>query len=223
MIRLLLIEDQALARESLSIALAGVGDLELRSCASIQEGIGLLADSSNAFDIVLVKQRSGGQKADELLSVASQCGLANRVLVLSPGLTNLEQRRLARLGVAGIFAEQKSLADLVCAVHSVAGGQTCFEPLYAAHTGLLSPQEWVAGGLVVEGLANKEIGARMGVSESFVKAVLQRTFLKLGVRSRSQLVRILLEESSGARPPAPVRPTRSAARVRLEFPPTNAP
>jgi two-component system nitrate/nitrite response regulator NarL len=47
---------------------------------------------------------------------------------------------------------------------------------------------------VFEGLANKEIAARIGVSESSVKATLQQLFSKTGVRTRSQLVRIVLEQ-----------------------------
>ncbi|HZU31750.1 MAG TPA: LuxR C-terminal-related transcriptional regulator [Candidatus Angelobacter sp.] len=46
---------------------------------------------------------------------------------------------------------------------------------------------------VVQGLANKEIAARMGVSESTVKNTLQQLFAKTGVRTRSQLVRVALE------------------------------
>jgi len=47
---------------------------------------------------------------------------------------------------------------------------------------------------VFEGLINKEIAERIGVSESSVKATLQQLFSKTGVRSRSQLVRIALEQ-----------------------------
>jgi DNA-binding NarL/FixJ family response regulator len=49
---------------------------------------------------------------------------------------------------------------------------------------------------VFEGLTNKEIGARLELSESSVKAVLQQLFDKTGVRTRSQLVRIALEKHS---------------------------
>ena len=47
---------------------------------------------------------------------------------------------------------------------------------------------------VFEGLANKEIADRLHVSESSVKATLQQLFSKTGVRTRSQLVRIALEQ-----------------------------
>jgi two-component system, NarL family, nitrate/nitrite response regulator NarL len=47
---------------------------------------------------------------------------------------------------------------------------------------------------VFEGLANKQIGHRLQISESAVKASLQQLFAKTGVRTRSQLVRIALEQ-----------------------------
>ncbi len=46
----------------------------------------------------------------------------------------------------------------------------------------------------MEGLANKEMSARLGISESAAKAALQVLFNKMGVRTRSQLVRVTLEQ-----------------------------
>ena len=46
---------------------------------------------------------------------------------------------------------------------------------------------------LVQGLANKEIAAKMEISESTVKNTLQQLFYKTGVRTRSQLVRVALE------------------------------
>jgi PAS domain S-box-containing protein len=48
--------------------------------------------------------------------------------------------------------------------------------------------------LLVQGLANKEIAARMDISESAVKNTIQQLFAKTGVRTRSQLVRVALEQ-----------------------------
>jgi PAS domain S-box-containing protein len=52
--------------------------------------------------------------------------------------------------------------------------------------------------LLVQGLANKEIAARMEVSESTVKNTIQQLFAKTGVRTRSQLVRVALEQYRNA-------------------------
>jgi PAS domain S-box-containing protein len=52
--------------------------------------------------------------------------------------------------------------------------------------------------LLVQGMANKEIAAHMDVSESTVKNTIQQLFAKTGVRTRSQLVRVALEEYRNA-------------------------
>jgi len=46
---------------------------------------------------------------------------------------------------------------------------------------------------LVQGLTNKEIATRVDISESAVKNTFQQLFAKLGVRTRSQLVRVALE------------------------------
>ena len=48
---------------------------------------------------------------------------------------------------------------------------------------------------VLEGQSNKEIGAQLEMTESSVKAVLQKLFERAGVRSRSQLVRYAIESA----------------------------
>src|ERR1035437_2664587 len=113
MIRILLIEDLAVVRESLAMALATARDLELRCCSSIEEGIDLLNGSSGRFDVVLLKQSAGGQKADELLSITNRNGLKDRVLILTPWLSDLEHRRLGRPGGGGVFAQQRTPGEPV--------------------------------------------------------------------------------------------------------------
>jgi PAS domain S-box-containing protein len=58
----------------------------------------------------------------------------------------------------------------------------------------LSDRETGVLRLVVQGLANKEIAAGMAISESAVKNTMQQLFAKTGVRTRSQLVRVALEQ-----------------------------
>ena len=58
----------------------------------------------------------------------------------------------------------------------------------------LNPRETEVLRFLVQGLANKEIAARMGISESSVKNTLQQLFARTGVRTRSQLVRVAMEQ-----------------------------
>ena len=51
---------------------------------------------------------------------------------------------------------------------------------------------------MLDGRSNKEIADRLSASESAVKGLLQQLFAKTGVRTRSQLVRVVLEERRGS-------------------------
>lgn len=57
----------------------------------------------------------------------------------------------------------------------------------------LSTRELDVLRFLVQGLANKEIAARMDISESSVKNTIQQLFAKTEVRTRAQLVRVALE------------------------------
>lgn len=58
----------------------------------------------------------------------------------------------------------------------------------------LSSRETEVLRFLVQGLANKEIASRMEISESSVKNTIQQLFARTGVRTRSQLVRVALEQ-----------------------------
>ena len=71
------------------------------------------------------------------------------------------------------------------------------EPVSATatpNTQALTHRETEVLRLLVQGLANKEIAARMTISESAVKNAIQQLFARTGVRTRSQLVRVALEQ-----------------------------
>jgi two-component system nitrate/nitrite response regulator NarL len=59
---------------------------------------------------------------------------------------------------------------------------------------VLNPRETGVLRLLVQGLSNKEIAAAMEISESAVKNTMQQLFGKTGVRTRSQLVRVAVEQ-----------------------------
>jgi DNA-binding NarL/FixJ family response regulator len=51
----------------------------------------------------------------------------------------------------------------------------------------LSPREREVAGLVADGRTNREIAARLFLSEKTIETVLSRVFRKLGVRSRVEV------------------------------------
>ena len=63
------------------------------------------------------------------------------------------------------------------------------------HPDLLTPREWEVLSLVREGLSNREIGDRLGVSRDGIKYHISQILLKLGVATR--------EEAAAWQPPVP--------------------
>jgi DNA-binding NarL/FixJ family response regulator len=208
-LRLLLVDDHTLFRESLSRLLESEPDFEMVGhCAAIEDAIGFLRE--HPIDLVLLDFDLGEGSASDFLSRARALGLATRVLMVTAGMSDSDSAQLLSQGVSGIFLKHSSPALLAQAIRKVAAGETWIEPGVLSAVAELASQperrarnrhftererEVLRG--VFEGLSNKEIGVRLSISESSVKAALQQLFQKTGVRTRSQLVRVALEQHGG--------------------------
>jgi len=80
-------------------------------------------------------------------------------------------------------------------------------PSGAIYEGELTAQELNVARLVVEGLTNREIAARLFLSPKTIETHLMHVFRKLGVRSRTELALKLTGASSGF---LPIEPARTA-------------
>jgi len=207
-IRILLLDDHALFREGLSRLLDGEPGLEMAACcASVGEATDVLRQMP--IDLVLLDYDLGRERGFEFISQARECGYKGRFLMVTAGMSDAESLRALDLGVGGIFPKHSSPTVLIQAIHKVMAGETWLDenaiqalvraskhPQEASQTKPFTERETQVLHGVFEGLSNKEIGARLNISESSVKAALQQLFQKTGVRTRSQLVRIALEEHS---------------------------
>lgn len=202
-VRTLLVDDHALFRESVSKALAADPALEIEHCGTIREALELL--SLRHFDLVLLDHDLGSERASQFLPAARQIGFEGRVLVVTAWVSETEARRLMRQGVAGIFLKEAPLSELGESIRTVAAGGMWLDRAFArmeedagaaaqSTTPVFSERERKALRFVLEGLSNKEIAWRLQISESYVKAILQRLFQKTGVRTRGQLVRVAVEQ-----------------------------
>jgi DNA-binding NarL/FixJ family response regulator len=176
-------------------------------CPTVEQAIEILR--SRAVDLVLLDYDLGPQRAPDFLNRARALGLAPRVLMVTAGITPSESVQILNDGASGIFLKHSSPALLAEAIRRVHGGETwvdqrCLreivqvasQPEGRPSKDFTERERAVLRG-VFEGLSNKEIGARLEISESSVKAALQQLFHKTGVRTRSQLVRIALEQFAG--------------------------
>ena len=148
----------------------------------------------------------GQGRGFEFFKPARDGGFAGRVLVVAAVVSVFDARRLIHSGAAGVFLKQSPPNLLIEAMRAVMRGQLYVDPVlqdcfreesgFKEPTKALTSREQAVLSGVAEGLSNKEIAARMYVSEALVKAALQQLFDKNGVRTRSQLVRIALEQYS---------------------------
>jgi DNA-binding NarL/FixJ family response regulator len=207
-IRILLIDDHSLFRESLSRLLQTESDFHIAAtCASATEALALpnLAE----IDVVLLDYDLGHEQGTLFIDRARSSGFPGHILMVTAGMSDAIMLRALENGSSGVFLKHSPPSRLVEAIRKVVAGEVWLDPavtrsIIAAATGnaaaprtqeLTQREQAVLKG-VFEGLTNKEIGARLTISESSVKAVLQQLFEKTGVRTRSQLVRIALEKHS---------------------------
>jgi DNA-binding NarL/FixJ family response regulator len=204
-IRLLLVDDHTLFREGLARLLEAESGLELVGHFS-STAEALAADGLNSVHVVLLDFDLGEEQGLHFIREAREAGFDGKILMVTAGMSEVDALRALQGGAAGIFLKHNPPASLIAAIHRVAGGQpwldsSSFDSLVNAASNktkpgaafLLNQREQAVLKGVFEGLTNKEIAARLAISESYVKAVLQQLFAKTGVRTRSQLVRVALE------------------------------
>jgi DNA-binding NarL/FixJ family response regulator len=124
----------------------------------------------------------------------------SRVLVVSSSSTNSAVRRAVDAGAVGFVPLEKAADALVPSLDAVVTGQLAIP--VASRQELLPPmlttREKQVLHLVVTGLRNGEIAAKLFLAESTVKSHLSSAFSKLGVRSRNEAVAVILDVESQA-------------------------
>jgi DNA-binding NarL/FixJ family response regulator len=207
-IRILIVDDHTLFRESLTRLLEADTDFQVSHvCASVQEAVRTI--ETMEIDVVLLDYDLSGELGVSFLAESKLVNFTGRVLMVTSGMSNAEIFRAIDDGVAGIFLKNSPLAELIQAISRVTKGETWIDPGVAKalirtvrHASqpitneTISDRERDVLRGILEGLSNKEISVQLGLSESTVKASLQQLFARTGVRTRSQLVRIAVEKHS---------------------------
>jgi DNA-binding NarL/FixJ family response regulator len=205
-IRLLLVDDHSLFREGLARLLASEPDFEMvAQCSTSTEALEVL--SRSAVDVVLLDFDLGKEQGNRFIASARQAGFTGRILMVTAGMSAKQSSAALKLGASGILLKHSSPIILANAIRLVAQGELWVDQRVvqqmadALQDEQQSPprtftqrEDQVLRG-VFEGLTNKEIAAKIAVSEDSVKAAAKQLFLKTGARRRSQLVLIALEES----------------------------
>ena len=212
-IELMLVDDHTLFRESLRRLLETEPGFTICGDFATAEDALRAARGGQTFDAALIDYDLGaaGAGRGDGLQLVREIRLLRpdaRILMVTAGMNLPDVLKSVMQLNLGIFLKTEPTAELMLAIQRTARGEQWISSRVSL--GLLTIQDARASQnqtgrerltgrelsvlqYVLEGLTNKEIGARVDLSESSVKAVLQRLFEKTGVRSRSQLVRYAIE------------------------------
>ena len=197
--RILLVDDHDLVRDTISAFLDREPDLEVRAAEGLERAEALIAEEE-PFDLVLLDYAIPG--ADGL------CGFT-RIREASGGrpvaiMSGTARRQVAEealeKGAAGFLPKTIPAASLVNAVRFMATGERYVPfdflngkeeaPPEAALAASLSERERQVLDGVCHGYANKEIARELGLQEVTVKLHLKTLCRKLGARNRTHAAMI---------------------------------
>lgn len=202
-IKLLLVDDHALFLEGMERLLASQSDFTVVGSVQRFEAADEII-KANSLDLVLLDFDLGRERATPLVQDLVARGFAGKILIVTAGVSDVEAVQLVRAGVSGIFHKHHGSQALCQAIRQVAAGNPHLDPSYlngifqvlgphADEMPRLSEKEVRILRLLFRGMLNKEIAKNLDMTEAGVKAALRSLFAKIGVKTRSQAVRVALE------------------------------
>jgi DNA-binding NarL/FixJ family response regulator len=212
MIRVLVVDDQELLRESFRTLIDLADDMEVvGDAADGLEAISLVG--STAPDVVVMDVRMPTMDGIEATRriVANPSPRTPRVLMLTTFDLDEYVFDAIRAGASGFALKNRPLDELLAAIRIVASGESLLAPSVtrrlishfasegpsvgrsSAELDLLTDREREVLRAVAKGLSNAELGEELHMSLSTVKTHVSRILAKLGARDRAQLVVIAYE------------------------------
>jgi DNA-binding NarL/FixJ family response regulator len=207
-ITVMVVDDQGLVREGLMTLLDATPGLRpVASAADGEQAVALAA--RHRPDVVLMDLRMpvlDGVEATRRIRAAQP---DTEVVVLTTHADEASILDALQAGARGYLTKDAGIAEISRAVQAAADHHAFLDPdvqarlLHAATAGRaatapaqpasplpddLTPREAEVLSLVAQGLSNREIAARLVVSEATVKSHINHLFAKIGARDRAQAV-----------------------------------
>jgi len=198
MIKVAIIDDHVVVRAGLKYVLAS--DPEMSFIGEFGGGAGAAQFVSELKpDVTLLDVRmpdlSGVEALKEILTVEPKA----RVVMLTTSDVEEDVYRSIEEGALGYVQKEAPVEEILGAIHSAMKGDVYMSEdirrIYETRKGAkgLSPREAEVLGAVADGLNNRQIGERLGISENSVKMHLKRIFYKLGADDRTEAVNLALK------------------------------
>lgn len=207
--RIVIVDDHPLFRKALNQALAAaLQAAEIIEAGSLDELTGKLAADSAVDLILLDLSMPGVQGLSGLLFLRAQYPEIP-VVVVSASEDAGTIRGAIGFGASGYVPKSQPVDRIRTAVRKVLSGELWVPPdvdlstpakeasELVARLSTLTPQQVRVLMMLGEGLLNKQIAYRLGVSEATIKAHVSAILQKLGVDSRTQAVIAINKIDSG--------------------------
>ncbi len=196
-IKVLIVDDHAVVRMGLKYALSLFKDIELAGELSDGERAAELMKSSGA-DVALLDIRMPGKDGLAALGEMLAADPSAKVVMLTTSSMEEDVYAALNAGAKGYVLKDRNPENIVKAVRTVAEGGTFIpddiKAIYKARSEEpeLTPTEREAVGLLVQGLSNKAIAEKVGISEDGVKVRLKHAYEKLGVNDRAGAISVAI-------------------------------
>ena len=193
-IRVVIADDHAVVRTGLEQFLATTGDLELVGTA-IDGVTALQVVAEVRPDVIIMDLSMPNMDGVEATRRLTSEFPSTRILVLTSFSDQTRIMDALSAGADGYLLKHAEPEEIAAAVRSVHVGESPLDPKAArallearrnkVELPTLTPREREVLDLVRQGLANKQIARRCGISERTVKAHLTSVFARLGVSDRT--------------------------------------
>ena len=188
-VTVLVVEDDAMARGWVRLALAGSEFRIAGFAGSTAEALELC--TRRGPDLVLTDYRLPDAVGTDFVRRLRAEGVDAPVVVMTANPERGFNEIAREAGAQGTVLKTGSVEDLLGALRTIARGASAFDarhPRRAPGQAALSPREHEVMRLVATGSTNREIAEKLGVGEETVKTLVARTFSKLGVHRRAEAV-----------------------------------
>ena len=204
-VRVHLADDHTMFREGLEAIFSSRGSIEVvgRSSTGGEDTIALIEE--NKPDVVITQIDTTLNTAKEVLSRIRSASPDSKIVVLTMSDNLRYLQALSKFGIDAYIHKSSSSEELLATIEANSrqpGGKNVvvsmprdlLERMGEEPVGALSERETEVVVLAARGLPNARIGEELNISEGTVKRHLANVYQKIGVRSRSEAVRMALME-----------------------------
>ena len=201
-IKVLIIDDHPLFRAALEVALvkSKIDPQNIETASCITDALGAMKKST--FSLLLLDLNLSDSQDFEGLSKIRAVNDSIAIIIVSATETAQAYQTAASLGALGYIPKSSSLEVISQSIARVLAGEPTFptgseltsgDGEAAQKLGSLTPAQHRVMSCLSDGLLNKQIAFKMGISEATVKAHMTAIFRKLGANNRTQALLVFRE------------------------------